>query len=180
MILLIRNLWPQANKNTKLKSRSISRHHPQVISDHKEWGRPAKVLCSEQGSDQGTEQDGDQKDQQPPTAGEDGTPQPENESSPTRNKQKKQKKQKTEIKNKTDADSRLMKTSTEGFQQAYNIQLGVDKETDLIVGVTTTQAHNDQGQLIDMIDKVEQELGEPLKEVSADAGYSNEKDLKNT
>ena len=29
-----------------------------------------------------------------------------------------------------------------------------------------------------MIDKVEQELGEPLKEVSADAGYSNEKDLK--
>ena len=74
----------------------------------------------------------------------------------------------------------MLKTSTEGFQQAYNIQLGVDKETDLIVGVTTTQAHNDQGQLIDMIDKLEQELGEPLKEVSADAGYSNEKDLKNT
>ena len=40
VILLIRNLWPQANKNTKLKSRSISGHHPQVISDHKEWGRP--------------------------------------------------------------------------------------------------------------------------------------------
>ena len=49
VILLIRNLWPQANKNTKLKSRSISGHHPQVISDHKEWGRPeiifSSVLC---------------------------------------------------------------------------------------------------------------------------------------
>ena len=39
----------------------------------------------------------------------------------------------------------------QGFQQALNVelgvQLGVDKNTDLMVGVTTTDAHNDQRQL---------------------------------
>ena len=177
----------QANKIKKayqaIRNEEAGSKNPEKKTDSEVEGteKKAKVLCSEQGSEQGSEQDGDQKDQQPPTAGEDGTPQPENESSPTRNKQKKQKKQKTEIKNKTDADSRLMKTnSTEGFQQAYNVQLGVDKKTDLMVGVTTTQAHNDQGQLIAMIDKVEQELGEPLKEVSADAGYSQDTVMRKT
>ena len=73
-----------------------------------------------------------------------------------------------------------MKTSTEGFHQAYNIQLGVDKNTDLMVGVTSTAVHNDQGQFVPMIDKVEQELGESLKEVSTDAGYSQDTVIKKT
>lgn len=70
-----------------------------------------------------------------------------------------------------------MKTSTCGLQQCYNSQLAVDQNTTLILADETTQAHNDQNQLILMIDRVKENLGEAPKEVAADADYCNENDL---
>ena len=80
--------------------------------------------------------------------------------------------------NLTDPDSRLMKTSQDGFQQAFNAQIATDKDTQLILGSKVTDAHNDQGQLHPMIDEVIKNLSESPTTVYADGGYSNEKDLE--
>ena len=47
----------------------------------------------------------------------------------------------------TDADSRIMKT-TDGFQQAYNAQAGVETASRLIVGPRVSQAVNDKRELV--------------------------------
>ena len=91
---------------------------------------------------------------------------------------KRQRVVKPKIENLTDPDSRLMKTSQEGFQQSYNAQIATDKDTQLILGTKVTQRHNDQGQLHPMIDEVQRNLGEKPISVYADAGYSNERDLQ--
>ncbi len=80
--------------------------------------------------------------------------------------------------NRTDPDSRLMKTSQEGFQQSYNAQIAVDKKSQLILSCEVIQKFNDQGELIPMIDETINNVGKKPKVVLADAGYANEQDLK--
>ena len=50
----------------------------------------------------------------------------------------------------TDSESRIMKTSQDGFQQCYNMQVAVDAKHQLIVQTRGTQAANDKEQLIPM------------------------------
>ena len=50
----------------------------------------------------------------------------------------------------TDSESRIMKTSQDGFQQLYNMQVAVDAQHQLIVQTRGTQAANDKEQLIPM------------------------------
>ena len=52
----------------------------------------------------------------------------------------------------TDPESRIMKTSSEGFQQSYNAQMVVEGENQLVVGAEVTDNASDQGQLIPMVD----------------------------
>ena len=78
----------------------------------------------------------------------------------------------------TDPESRIMKTSTEGFQQCYNAQTAVEGENQLVVATTVTDNASDQGQLIPMVDLVAKTCGETPQQVLADANYCNERDLK--
>ena len=78
----------------------------------------------------------------------------------------------------TDPESRIMKTSSEGFQQSYNAQMAVEGENQLVVGAEVTDNASDQGQLIPMVDAVAQTCGETPAQVLADAGYCNEPDLQ--
>ena len=77
----------------------------------------------------------------------------------------------------TDPESRIMKTSTEGFQQCYNAQVVVEGENQLVVGVEVSDDASDQGQLLPMIDTAAEVCGETPEQVLADAGYGNERDL---
>ena len=77
----------------------------------------------------------------------------------------------------TDPESRIMKTSQEGFQQCYNAQLAVEGENQLIVATEVTSNASDQGRLAGLLDEVEAVFGERPKTVLADAGYCNEADL---
>ena len=77
----------------------------------------------------------------------------------------------------TDPQSRIMKTSTEGFQQSYNAQTVVDDESQMVVEASVSANASDQGQLIARLDTVEASFGEQPEEVLADAGYCNEADL---
>lgn len=66
-----------------------------------------------------------------------------------------------------------MKTS-EGFQQCYNGQLAVDDEFQLIVGNALTDNASDNGQLIGLVEGIEQTLDGAPEAVLADAGYLSE------
>lgn len=74
--------------------------------------------------------------------------------------------------NLTDPDSRIMKDgATKAFHQAYNIQVGVDEQAQIIVGTKVVQSGADQEQLIPLLREVEKNLGRMPERVSADAGY---------
>lgn len=76
----------------------------------------------------------------------------------------------------TDPDSRIMLTSSQGWQQAYNLQSSVDMDSHMILGGTLTQATNDKQQLepmMDQLDQLPEELGS-VERVAADAGYFSE------
>ena len=77
----------------------------------------------------------------------------------------------------TDPESKIMKTSSEGFQQCYNAQVAVEGENQLIVATELTANASDQGQMVALLDDVQETFDEQPKEVLADAGYSNERDL---
>ena len=78
----------------------------------------------------------------------------------------------------TDPESRIMKTSSEGFQQSYNAQIAVEGDNQLVVATAVTDNASDQAQLVPMVDAVAQTCGETPEQVLADAGYCNEPNLQ--
>jgi len=80
-------------------------------------------------------------------------------------------------KNFTDPESRIMK-SKDGFVQAYNAQIAVDSQAQIIVAQDVTQSPVDSGQLVPMTDAVETNLGRKPNQISADAGYCSEANLE--
>jgi len=78
----------------------------------------------------------------------------------------------------TDPESRIMKSSSEGFVQAYNAQIVVEPELQLIVGQGVTQAGNDKEQVAPMMQTVEAQSGQRPEAVIADSGYCSEKNLE--
>jgi transposase len=77
----------------------------------------------------------------------------------------------------TDPESRIMKSS-EGFVQAYNGQIAVEPEFQLIVGQLVTQAGNDKEQVQPMVQAVEEQSGQLPAELLADAGYCSDSNLE--
>lgn len=78
--------------------------------------------------------------------------------------------------NLTDEDSRIMKVAGGGFDQCYNAQAVVATGSLLIGAAEVTQAANDKGQLMPMIEKLKslpQELGRSRR-ILADSGYLSE------
>ena len=65
-----------------------------------------------------------------------------------------------------------MQTSTEGFQQAYNAQVAVDEQSQLIVAVDVGPNPADHGRLEEMLEMVAENLGALPERVLADAGYA--------
>lgn len=74
--------------------------------------------------------------------------------------------------NLTDPESRMMKDLvTQSFQQAYNAQIGVDGQAQIIVAAKVVQAENDQQQLVPVLQEVAQNLERMPDVASADGGY---------
>ena len=78
----------------------------------------------------------------------------------------------------TDSESRIMKSSNEGFVQAYNAQIAVEPAMQLIVGQAVTQAANDKQQVEPMVEAIEAQSGQRPEEMLADNGYCSEKNLE--
>lgn len=77
----------------------------------------------------------------------------------------------------TDPESRLMK-GAEGFIQAYNTQVAVEPDLQLIVGQAVTQAANDKQQMAPGVEAIREQSGQKAKAVLADSGYCSEDNLK--
>lgn len=72
----------------------------------------------------------------------------------------------------TDPEARFMKQPGGGSAPSHNLQISPDAAHTLIVGVSVTQAANDEGQLPPALDEVERNLGRLPQQVVADAGYT--------
>lgn len=77
----------------------------------------------------------------------------------------------------TDKDSKILK-GPDGYLQGYNCQAAVDGDAQIIVAHATTNEQNDVTQLIPMLDAIRRNTGRQAREISADAGYVSEHNLK--
>ena len=76
----------------------------------------------------------------------------------------------------SDPESRIMK-GAEGFVQAYNTQIAVEPDFQLIVGQRVTQDVNDKQQMKPMVEVVRGQSGQKPAEVVCDSGYCSEANL---
>lgn len=77
----------------------------------------------------------------------------------------------------TDPESRILKTR-DGYIQGYNAQAAVDGAHQIIVAQTLTNSSSDQAQLAPLVDGIRANLGRNPDEVSADAGYCSDANLR--
>ncbi len=77
----------------------------------------------------------------------------------------------------SDPDSRIMKSSAEGFVQAYNGQAAVDAHRHVIVAQLLTNQPTDFNHLKPILKQIKAITGRQAKELSADAGYCSEQNL---
>jgi hypothetical protein len=77
----------------------------------------------------------------------------------------------------TDPESRIMK-GADGFVQAYNAQVAVEPDFQLIVGQQVTQAANDKQQMQPLVEVMQEQSGQKPAEVVSDSGYCSEANLK--
>ena len=77
----------------------------------------------------------------------------------------------------TDPESRIMK-GPDGFVQAYNAQIAVEPDFQMIVGQAVTQAPNDKQQIVPMVEQIKEQSGQKPEAVLADSGYCSEPNLE--
>ena len=70
--------------------------------------------------------------------------------------------------------------SHDGFIQGYNAQAAVDADSQVIVARTLTNNASDQQQLAPIVAQIKQNTKRQAQELSADAGYCSEDNLKIT
>ena len=76
----------------------------------------------------------------------------------------------------TDPESRVLLTK-DGYIQGFNAQAAVDGTVQIIVAHELTASMSDHGQLVPLIDAIEDNLGGKPKQASADSGYLSEENL---
>ena len=80
----------------------------------------------------------------------------------------------------TDPESRVMPDGANkgAFVQAYNAQIAVDDEAQVIVAATVTQNTNDRRELVPMAEAIVRNVGALAVTTSADAGYFSEHNVE--
>jgi transposase len=78
----------------------------------------------------------------------------------------------------TDVDARVMKMGDGGFRPAYNGQFAVDTKTQIVVGVDVSNSGSDQGQLVPMLEQLEERYGLIPPESLVDGGFAGLKDIE--
>jgi len=77
----------------------------------------------------------------------------------------------------TDSDARVMKMADGGFRPAFNAQLAVDAQTQLIAAVAVTNSGSDMGQMRPMHDDIQQRYATTPEYWLADGGFTKLNDI---
>ena len=78
----------------------------------------------------------------------------------------------------TDPESPIMKMGDGSFDQAYNCQAAVDSASQIIVAEEATDAPNDKGLVVPMIEQIRENLGRKPQIASADSGFYGEPNVR--
>jgi hypothetical protein len=78
----------------------------------------------------------------------------------------------------TDAEARVMKMADGGFRPAYNVQMGTDTKSQIILGVEVLTRGSDRGEGGPMVGQLEKRYGRKPKDVLVDGGYVQNKDFE--
>ena len=77
----------------------------------------------------------------------------------------------------TDSDARVMKMPDGGFRPAFNVQFATDTQSQVITGVDVINSGSDQGQMLPMVEQIEQRCGKPPEEHLVDGGFVKQDDI---
>jgi transposase len=77
----------------------------------------------------------------------------------------------------TDPEARVMKQGDGGYAPSHNVQISTDTEHGIIVGVSVTQAANDQQQLVPAVEEIERRMGRPPEHLVVDDGYTTRENV---
>jgi transposase len=78
----------------------------------------------------------------------------------------------------TDAEARVMKMADGGYRPAYNGQFAVDTETQIVVGVDVSNSGSDQGQLVPMLEQLQERYEMVPAESLVDGSFAGLKDIE--
>jgi transposase len=92
-------------------------------------------------------------------------------------KKKKDEKDKARVST-TDPEASVMKMGDGGFRPAFNVQFATDTETQLIVGVEVTNSGSDQGEMLLMVEQLEERYDKVPGEYLADGGFAKKEDIE--
>jgi len=75
----------------------------------------------------------------------------------------------------SEPEARIMKHGNDGgMAPSYNVQISVDAEQKIIVGIELTQSSSDSGRLQPAMEQVKETMGRYPEQVVADGGYTNQ------
>lgn len=77
----------------------------------------------------------------------------------------------------TDPESRIMRTGAT-YEQAYNCQAAVDADSQVIVARSVNNTQSDMREVVPILIQIKSNVGRQVRELSADAGYCSEENLK--
>jgi transposase len=77
----------------------------------------------------------------------------------------------------TDPDARKMKMADGGFRPAYNVQFATTTDARVIVGVDVVTSGSDGGQMVPMVEQIEQRFGVRPSDYLTDGGFSKLDDI---
>lgn len=77
----------------------------------------------------------------------------------------------------TDPEARVMKQGDGGHAPSHNVQISTDTARGVIVGVSVTQAANDQHELVPAVEEIERRMGRPPGHLIVDNGYTTRENV---
>lgn len=78
----------------------------------------------------------------------------------------------------TDAEATVMKMADGGFRPAFNVQLATDTASQVIVGIDVVATGSDLGQLVPMVEQIEQRYAQRPSEALVDGGFAKHEDIE--
>ena len=78
----------------------------------------------------------------------------------------------------TDPEARVMRMGDGGWRPAYNGQLTTDTASGLVCGVSVTNRGSDMGELVPLVDRLEDAFGTRPSEVLVDGGFAALADIE--